>query len=387
MKLLHITTDEKFIDSIYWQFNEVFEGQNKFIVFLDNNVTSPKYVTLNNNFITIKKDENGLEYCLEKVLENDLVILHGLNYFQSQIVLQSKNRDKFIWFFWGGEFYDNPKAIQNEILGIKTKSHFLKTFLFHKIKTYLKPIFYHLKYATKIPELMILEAARNLKHFGVIHKEEVDFLKKRNLLSQNVNHLTMTYYPLEFIFKGIENMKIQGDNILVGNSASMSNNHLEAFDLLEPLQINERKIIVPLSYGNKEYAQSICKEGRHVFGKSFEPLLNFMPLEKYNIIISQCSIVIMNHYRQQSVGNIVAMIWMGSRVYLDERNTFYHYLKRIGVVVFSIKKDLNKDNEKVLSGLSQSEKSLNRELLKLNIGFNTIKKQLHKYITEIINEH
>ena len=89
MKLLHITTDEKFIDSIYWQFNEVFEGQNKFIVFLDNNATSPKYVTLNNNFVTIKKDENGLEYCLEKVVENDLVILHGLNYFQSQIVLQS----------------------------------------------------------------------------------------------------------------------------------------------------------------------------------------------------------------------------------------------------------------------------------------------------------
>ena len=112
-----------------------------------------------------------------------------------------------------------------------------------------------------------------------------------------------------------------------------------------------------------------------------------MPLEKYNIIISQCSIVIMNHYRQQSVGNIVAMIWMGSRVYLDERNTFYHYLKRIGVVVFSIKNDLHRSSEIALVGLSQSEKNLNRELLKMNIGFDIIKRQLYKNITEIINEY
>lgn len=387
MKILHITTDEKFINSIYWQFEQVFNRQNKVIVSIDNNAIPIKHITLNSNVKTIIKDKKGLAYCLVKASENDLVIFHGLSYFQSQIVLESKNTDKFVWFFWGGEFYDNPKALQNEILGSKTKAQFMKTSLSKKIKNFLRPVFYRIRHSTKIPELTILDAAKKLKHVGVIHKEELIFFKKLKFLNQEVNHLTTTYYPLEFIFKGIENIKIIGDNILLGNSASMSNNHLEAFDLLSQFQIDERKIIVPLSYGDKKYAKSICKTGAQVFGENFEPLLNFMSLKKYNKTISQCSIVIMNHYRQQSVGNIVAMLWIGSKVYLDEKNTFYHYLKRIGIVVYSINKDLSNRNKNVFVGLNQTEINLNRELLRLNFGFDVIKKKLHKNITKIANEY
>jgi hypothetical protein len=112
-----------------------------------------------------------------------------------------------------------------------------------------------------------------------------------------------------------------------------------------------------------------------------------MSLKKYNKTISQCSIVIMNHYRQQSVGNIVAMLWIGSKVYLDEKNTFYHYLKRIGIVVYSINKDLSNRNKNVFVGLNQTEINLNRELLRLNFGFDVIKKKLHKNITKIANEY
>ena len=48
------------------------------------------------------------------------------------------------------------------------------------------------------------------------------------------------------------------------------------------------------------------------------------------------------------------------RVYLNESNTFYHYLRRIGVKVFSIDSDLNETNTKVFTNLDETDAMHNR---------------------------
>jgi dTDP-N-acetylfucosamine:lipid II N-acetylfucosaminyltransferase len=387
MKILHISSDEKFINSIYFQFNEVFKDQNRFLIILDKNVKCIKFVSLNDDIETIIKNKKNLDICVNETKNHDITIFHGLNYFQSQIILKAGNKNNFIWFFWGGELYDNAEALGKSVIGKETLKIFHKKSYIENFKFIIRPLYYFLKYQTSIPERSIINAGKKIKYFGVIHKEELEYFKNLGYLSTDASHIFMTYYPLEYIFKGIENTKVNGRNILLGNSSSSSNNHIEAFNILKEFNLGDRKIIVPLSYGNKKYGISISEIGQSIFGENLHPLFDFMTLDQYNILLSSCNVVIMSHYRQQAIGNIVAMLWMGAKVYLDERNTFFHYLKRIGIEIFSINNDLRLDNSLALEGLPGDKININRQILHQEIGFINIKKQLKQSLNSIVSEH
>ena len=109
-----------------------------------------------------------------------------------------------------------------------------------------------------------------------------------------------------------------------------------------------------------------------------------MPLHEYNQYIQSCSIVVMNHYRQQAVGNVLTMLWMGAKVYLDKRNTLYHYLKRINVTVFEVTKDLNLSNPSALEPLTIEEQLHNRKCLHNEISEKEVLTQLQEQLNTII---
>ena len=62
--------------------------------------------------------------------------------------------------------------------------------------------------------------------------------------------------------KGVDGVSLKGRNILLGNSASDTNNHLDAFEALRKLDLDGRKIITPLSYGNANY-RNVSTETRY----------------------------------------------------------------------------------------------------------------------------
>ena len=382
MKILHIAPDEKFINAIHWQFEEIFPNKSKYLIFLTKKQNELKYIKVSKNVSLV--DEN-LETFFKEIAANDIIILHGLNYFQSKVVLAYQAKAKFIWFFWGGEIYDNPHGLAKQTLGIKTQRKFADPSIALKLKNFIKPVYYYFKKSIT-PKKSILKAAQKIDYFGSLDKEELNYLKEKGFLKSNILHVRMTYYPLEFILDGIVDDFVKGDSILLGNSASISNNHLEAFDLLKKFNLEKRDLIVPLSYGDNKYAKELKNIGLEVFGKKFMPIIEFMPLSSNKILLG-CEIVVMNHYRQQAVGNILAMLWIGAKVYLNESNTFYHYLKINGIIVFSINKDLNPENPTVFRGLVREEILANRIILKRIIGFNTLKKDMERILTQIANEH
>ncbi len=385
--ILHIAPDEKFINSIHWQFEKIFPEENKYFVFLTGKTEELKYVKVKKNVNIIRDDDKSLQLVLAELKNCKLAVLHGLKYFQSRIVLNLNFKIKLLWCFWGGEIYDNPNALGLQMIGIKTKQRFVKTSFIEELKKRVKPLYYFLRKRTLIPDDSILKAAKKVEYIGIVHKEEIQFLKEHNFIDSSAEHVQMTYYPLEFIFRGIENISISGNNILLGNSASLTNNHLEALEILGQFNIEERKIVMPLSYGDKKYAKEINQIGVKLFPKNFEPINSFMPLEVYNHRLSQCNIVIMNHYRQQAVGNIVAMLWMGAKVFLNETNTFYLFLVRIGVHVFSIKNDLRPENKTIFDRLTDDEISQNRKILTKHLSFETMAQNLKNHLLPIINGH
>src|SRR5699024_9686212 len=60
---------------------------------------------------------------------------------------------------------------------------------------------------------------------------------------------------------------ISARNILLGNSASFTNNHLEAIDWLSDLDLTGRKVIIPLNYGNPKLAKNIEEYAIEKLGK------------------------------------------------------------------------------------------------------------------------
>jgi len=127
-----------------------------------------------------------------------------------------------------------------------------------------------------------------------------------------------------------------GTTILLGNSATPENCHKEAFSLLQPYTSEDIKIFCPLSYGLEDYGQDIISMGNHLFAENFLPLTRFLPFSKYAELLNTIDVAVMNHNRQQGVGNILALLYLGKKVYLRSDTTTFHFLKSFGIKIFDM---------------------------------------------------
>lgn len=127
-----------------------------------------------------------------------------------------------------------------------------------------------------------------------------------------------------------------GLNILVGNSADPSNFHEDVFRRLQPLIRPGMRVLVPLSYGRKANVDKVMAAGRALLGDAFQPLLDFMPLADYQVLLSTIDIAIFNHDRQQAMGNMIALVGMGKKVFLRPQVTSWSVFQSAGAHVFDI---------------------------------------------------
>lgn len=380
IRILHIAPDEKFIDSARWQFEQIYPNSNKFIIIVPD-IKNHKFRFIKNSkgLELLNDSENSLKLILDQMSGYDLVMIHSLDLFRSKLVIRSDKSVKFIWFFWGYELYHNKRYFKNKIYGDLTKRIFIKN---RSIKSFLVKQYYNLKNHRVYNSNIFEKAIKRINYFSSFIPEEYEMIKRLNIIS--AQYFRFSYYPIEFIIKDYLDDYILGNNIIIGNSAYPNNNHLEAFKILKKLNIDGKKIIVPLSYGKIDYASKIIDEGNKTFGKQFEPLTDFLPIEKYNDVLKKCNVLIVNHYRQQAEGAIFAMLWIGAKVYLDERNVIYHYLRRIGCKIFSISKDLNPNNTDALNSLDPLDIKRNRDILIREMGSENLLLNLKDQIVNLI---
>jgi len=166
---------------------------------------------------------------------------------------------------------------------------------------------------------------------------------------------------------GTTDMLHAGDDFQLGNSASLTNNHLDAFLLLRTLRLESRRVVVPLGYGDPRYRDVVLSAGREMLGSRFCPLVDFIPLDEYLEIVRSCGHVVMNHCRQQALGNISASLWRGARVYMNETSA-YIGLRRLGFDVRRIREDLAIGEGRSLKLGSDQQTSRHRDLLLEHFG-------------------
>jgi hypothetical protein len=287
------------------------------------------------------------------------------------------------WSGWGADFYHLLPGGENALLGPKTREIARRM---------------SMKAASQHPLAFAKWLLRSVRREYVRHTQLLPALKRIELFSAPIQddyvllksalgkcfpalYGQINYGSVEQTF-AIGGAALCGQDILVGNSASLTNNHVEAFLQLAKHDLSGRKVVVPLSYGDPAYREVILKYGSKILGEHFDPVINFMPLAEYNKRISRCSVVVMNHRRQQALGNIGTLVYKGAKLFLDERNVVYKFMQRRGAHVFSTSM-LENDGNSIFSSLTDDQKRDNRRALEDYWGQDTVNKNAVEFIATL----
>ena len=387
--ILHIVNDEKFIDMAFRIFEEVHPHQNECIVLSSSNeltyIKSTPCTIVDINQVDIKK----LVHSFKKY---DGIVLHGLDNLKLEILKYLPKDTITIWIGFGYDYYDLIVGKHTDLFDSKTKSLYSEQnndiytgqSMFRNDNFYFVRVLKKLK--CKIKGIKTKkELINKVAFFAPVLNEEYTMVEKSLRQKFKPQFLDWNYGTLEDdLIRGYQDVKIHSNNILVGNSASYENNHIEIFELLEKLNINDRKIISPLSYGKKEYREEIKSAGEKIFQTKFVALTDFIPIDKYIEMISSCSVVIMNHIRQQALGNIVTMMYLGAVIILKEENPVYKFFKKEGVFIYSMD-ELENEPKLISHRLTKKEIDFNRRILKKHWS-RDVSQQKTKNLIEMIFE-
>lgn len=193
----------------------------------------------------------------------------------------------------------------------------------------------------KVYEFFRCNVIKNIRY--IVTGNPGDYTLARLWYKTDARMIDCFVYPSN-LFKSIDAPPRSDNsiNILVGNSADLSNNHEEVFYKLKLYRDRDIKIYCPLSYGGAGHARKISKLGTDLFGNKFVPLLEFMPYEDYLGFLVQMDIAIFNHKRQQAFGNKITLLGAGKKVYMSKESTLWDYFNGKGIKVFDVKSfDMN----------------------------------------------
>ncbi len=353
INILHLADDEKFIDQAFKAFEQIAPGKNHLYLI---SKEKPKLVKSPAKICSKLQSITGV--LPKEFLNHDIVVIHSLNpdWFNT---LNKLPKDKvLIWLGWGYDYYDILHNSERDLLLPLTKRAWKEASqqesIITKSKKTLKKILFPVKKQSIIERIDI---------FAPVLPSEYGMVKEKCLPKKFPKQAIWNYGNLEDdLVKGFTDERVTGNAILVGNSASAENNHIDSFALLSKLQIGHRKVIFPLSYGNPKYRDLVLNEGRKQLDNQFIALTEFMPISEYVSTLKSCGFVIMNHLRQQAVGNIVIMLYLGAKVFLQKDCPTYAFFKKQGAEIFSIQ-ELEQSPSLLNQNLDDKSQAINKKIV------------------------
>lgn len=377
--IVHIIDDEKFLNKALRLFEDIFPGQNVFLVGVGPSSKEGVYsgvIRADNVFClkTNSKEYNNTFKTL--VVEADLLFFHNL-YKDYKLKLRPyiPNNTKVAWYFWGAELYGLNNKVNN--LMPLTSSAYKRSLPLH---LYLrKQILAKLK---KVYTWYLFKKILKSKVDYILTNitEDIELLNEYSTNSSKRGWFT--YFSFDHNLQKASNSNKQ--HILVGNSSSETNNHFDAFELLSTKNITDKVIYIPLNYGEALYRDIVIEKAYSLFNEQASPIIEFLTLEEYNSIINSCAVLIMNHKRQQAFNTIMLAIAAGCKVFLREENTIYSCLKREGFRIFSIQSDFHK--AEALKSLTKLDQQHNKDLAKKLYAYPVVKEKIKEQILKIISE-
>ena len=355
-KILHIVTNEQFTDYAIRQFSAP-EMCSEFVLIPTNH--DYEKVKLIDQCTIIERNSPDFEALLNRLGQYSGIVLHGMFWgtWQAPLLKRIPNHVKITWVFMGGDLYSRQEEKEKFFAPI---THVLNRL--HKRKKALP-----LDTSWEIP----LELYKRVDYCITSVDDEYDYACQYT--QSSFPRVWYSYYSIEeTVGTSLMDCRVDGNNIWIGNSAAIKNNHMDIlWHLLKSRVLKKwdgNKVIMPLSYGEPWIRNLAKKVGKWLFGKKLQVLEQYIPRDEYNALMLSCSTMIIGYWEPAANGNIMTALWLGMRVYLSEKSMALAYYRRFGCVIFSIERDLNRNNPDCFSRLSDEEWHQNRKALTKEYG-------------------
>lgn len=350
IRILHVVPDDKFIDGPLSKFEEDRRFDNKYVMMVD----SPDYrikliknstqIKLLYNTTMIKEELQRVDY--DVVFFYSLTDYHLINYIPDDKIV--------IWWGWGFDVYGKDRYIDIPLYKpitqhyINEKISFIGALINH-VKS--MSLYYYLRDGNR------KKAIKRIDYFyPVIHAEyelmqKVEGFRAHEFYSPGRGNYSTT--------KKDETFPYHRKSIVIGNSATETNNHLDAWNIVKKYVSQDTTVFFPINYGNMEYADMLTREIRSD-ANNLVFIREFLPKEDYFEIVDTCSYAIFGVLRQQAMGNIYRCLAKGVKVFLYKDSIPYKYLKELGCVVYALE---DVDENSFNKPLTIEQMKVNRQCL------------------------
>jgi dTDP-N-acetylfucosamine:lipid II N-acetylfucosaminyltransferase len=388
----HISIDDKFIDGVI-EDAEAVSSPNSNLYFIRGDELNPRHVTSAKAIWVADIWSEEFRNILNTITSHDRLIIHWYDLEIGKLMLTIKPEIPLYVAVWGGDFYGDPFLYQTKWLFDKDTWNYVSKAYHRKIKIARRPD-YIIKqlwdlYKKKIEDNKVkLLKQQSVKRINTIllypnNSNEIKLIKQIYKLD-SINCLPFLYnqnFDLANSLRENKSKDKQTICIQIGNSAAETNNHLDSFNELKKFKDNDITLVLPLSYGSKEYSNSVKAAGHCIFKNKFTTLEDFMSRKEYIKYLSGVDICIMYHNRSQAFGNCIALLTLGKKLYLKSKNPLYQLFKSSGLVLYDATQIQALTFEEFSKPLSTVEVQSNVRLI---AELFSSKKRL-KYLTDVLN--
>ncbi len=127
-------------------------------------------------------------------------------------------------------------------------------------------------------------------------------------------------------------------HVIVGNSASRTNNHLYALEFLKRLKRDDFNVQLILSYGDsdQQYRRTVKDYYLSAFHDRVSFVTDYMAMDEFNHMLLSATHFVYGNWRQEAVGNILTALYFGGKVFLSTKNPLLADLKMKGFFIYSL---------------------------------------------------
>ena len=358
MKTLHIVSYEKFLSHIIEASEEANQGQNRYIVCgaKGNMAYTPPtgvlYRAVPHAFKLDAAARADIEWC-------DALFLHPLNRRTSVALTALRPQSVAVWCGMGGDYYKYWEKFRNHLYLPQTAKIMrelrARDGIAGQIENWLPTGMTSRLRLMNDPVCKIVDRV----DFFCVHEKDVALEYLPRFQGEILDEFG--YYTYEAALS-MGAPPVEGTDILIGNSADPTNNHVDIFEHLRHVDLNGRRIVLPLSYGSTDYADAVARRARSIFGdEGVTVLRDWLSIVEYNHVLSRCGTVIMNHCRGQAMGNICSMIIRGAHVHLRPENPYSAFLRDLDVAFSHIGQ--SSLTASINAPLSKAQKASNARVL------------------------
>jgi hypothetical protein len=340
---LHILPDSKFSNKLIQTIERLGITFNNQYLILSNNA---KLNYVDNALNCASPNSQKFKHLVGNTYSYDKVFIHQFNPMLYKWVANNKFK-KLYWAIWGADLYSIP-GIELNLYEELTKDFFSSAFSWRDKLYKAKLQLIHSPYQS--------QAFAKVDYVLTWMSGEFEFAKK-NIPSLRAEHIHF-FYQNEFPYEDVDDRKSnhrinKHPIIIVGNSGTPANNHLDAIRVLASTDTQAR-IILPVSYGEKNYIQFLKKRIFSISGQlKIEFIDNFLTLNGFLDLLSSSDALIINSIRPQGYGTIFLSQLKRIPLFLNHKNISIPDLIKMQIKFYGLA-ELSKSTSKDQIDLQQN---------------------------------